>query len=113
RILLDGLLGAQLAAAAWVYGAAVGHVTGTRRVLYTSLALVCALAALGRVGWTVHEVVTGRPPRPPLVETSANVAAQLAAMAGFVTALGRYRHRNWIRFEAMVDALLLIVAAAI
>lgn len=113
RILLDGLLGAQLAAAAWVYGAAVGHVTGTRRVLYTSLALACALAALGRVGWTVHEVVTGRPPRPPLVETSANVAAQLAAMAGFVTALGRYRHRNWIRFEAMVDALLLIVAAAI
>ena len=34
-------------------------------------------------------------------------------MAGFALALGRYRHRNWMRFEAMVDALLLIVAAAI
>jgi two-component system NtrC family sensor kinase len=113
RLGIGALLCVQFGGVAWVYLGAARRVTGTRYALFMSLGVAFAFACLGRLDWVAHELLTGRAPSPPLVAVYAGIAFQLSAMAGLAAALGRYRHRNWMRFEAMVDALLLIVAAAI
>ncbi|MGH7647962.1 MAG: hypothetical protein ACREND_07570, partial [Gemmatimonadaceae bacterium] len=109
----DVLLCAEFAACMTMFASAHTASRGTRRALFTALALASAFALVGRASWTIVEIATGHPPRPPFVEAFAGIAVQLSAMVGFAMALTRYRHRNWMRFEAMVDALLLITAAVI
>ncbi|HEX6809635.1 MAG TPA: ATP-binding protein [Gemmatimonadaceae bacterium] len=112
-IVSDLLVTAEFAACMAMFAGARTTSRGTRRALFTALALAIAFGLIGRVSWTLVEMVTGHPPRPPYIEAFAGVALQLTAMVGFAMALTRYRHRNWMRFEAMVDALLLIAAAMI
>ena len=109
----DLLLTAQFAAGMAMFADARNRSRGTRRALFTALALAAAFGLIGRASWTLAELFTGQPPRPPYIEAYTGIALQVAAMVGFAMALTRYRHRNWMRFEAMVDALLLIAAAAI
>lgn len=109
----DLLLCLQFAGAAWVCGRAARRVRGTRYVLFAALTVACAFALIGRTASTVQALRTGGAAGLPLVEAYSGIALQFSAMLGFATALGRFRHRNWMRFEAMVDALLLIAAAAI
>jgi two-component system NtrC family sensor kinase len=113
RVRLDVLLCALMAGATWVYVEAMLYAHGTRRVIYMALAAAFGFALIGRAEWAATELLTGHAPQPPRLQAYSGVAVQLSAMLGFATAIGRYRHRNWMRFEAMVDALLLIVAAAI
>lgn len=113
RLLIDALLCLQFGGVAWVYTRSSLRATGTRHALFTAFGVACVFAFFGRLDWVTHELFTGRVPQPPLVAAYAGIAFQLSVMVGFAAALGRYRHRNWMRFEAMVDALLLIVAAAI
>lgn len=113
RLLIDWLVVAQFVAAMAMFTSAQRRARGTRRALFGALAVACGFGFVGHLSWTVAEFATGRPPHPPYAEALAGIAFQLSAMVGFATALGRYRHRNWMRFEAMGDALLLIAAAAI
>ncbi|HEX6536137.1 MAG TPA: ATP-binding protein [Gemmatimonadaceae bacterium] len=110
---LDVLLCLQFAGAAVIFGRASRRVRGTRRVLFTALAVAAAVALVGRGAWALHEIVAGRIPSWRGVEALFGVGVQLSVLAGFAVALGRYRHRNWMRFEAMVDALVLISAVTI
>ncbi|HEX7941879.1 MAG TPA: hypothetical protein VF488_08725, partial [Gemmatimonadaceae bacterium] len=110
---IDLLLCLQFGGAVWTFWRAARRVRGTRRALYVSLAAAAALALAGRGAWTLHEIVTHRTPDWLIVESLFGVGVAVSVMVGFAIALGRYRHRNWMRFEAMVDALLLISAVAI
>ena len=110
---VDALLAIQFAAVAWLYGSSAVRARGTRRALFASLALGCGFALIGRAAGALHGASIGDAQHPSLVEAYAGIAFNVSILIGFATALGRYRHRNWMRFEAMVDALLLIVAAAI
>ncbi|HEX6816003.1 MAG TPA: ATP-binding protein [Gemmatimonadaceae bacterium] len=112
-LISDGLLTAEFAACMAMFADARTTSRGTRRALFTALALAASFGLIGHASWTLVEMVSGRPPRPPYVEALTGVALQVSAMVGFAMALTRYRHRNWMRFEAMVDALLLIAAAVI
>ena len=112
-VLADVLLCAEFAACMTMFARARTTSRGTRRALFTALALASAFAIIGRAAWTIVYVATGHAPQPPYVEAVTGIALQLSAMVGFAMALTRYRHQNWMRFEAMVDALLLIAAAAI
>ena len=112
-VTVDLLLAIQFAGVAWLYGWSALRARGTRRALFGSLAIACGFALLGRMTGALHAVSIGIAQHPSIGEAYAGVALQVSIMAGFAMALGRYRHRNWMRFEAMVDALLLIVAAAI
>jgi len=109
----DLLLTAEFAACMAMFADARNRSRGTRRALFTALALAAAFGLIGHASWTIVEMVMGEPPRPPYVEAFMGIALQVSAMVGFAMALTRYRHRNWMRFEAMVDALLLIAAAVI
>ena len=110
---LDVLVVAQFVSAMVMFARAHDRTRGTRRALFTALGVACAFGLIGHLSWTVVELGSGRPPHPPYIEGFAGIGFQLSAMVGLATALGRYRHRNWMRFEAMIDALLLIAAAAI
>lgn len=110
---VDALIAIQFAGVAWLYGWSALRVRGTRRALFASLAIASGFALLGRAAGALHAVSIGSVHHPSLSEAYAGIAFQVSVMAGFAMALGRYQHRNWMRFEAMVDALLLIVAAAI
>ncbi len=110
-VLVDALLVLQFAGIAWLYGLSAIGARGTRRALFGGLAVSAAFAVVARTLATLDEAALFQ--GPPTVEAFAGVALHVSILAGFATALGRYRHRNWMRFEAMVDALLLIVAAAI
>jgi two-component system NtrC family sensor kinase len=110
-VAVDALLAIQFAGVAWLAGASAVRARGTRAALFTALAAGCTFALVARAIATLHAatLMDG----PPLAEAYAGIALHVSILVGFATALGRYRHRNWMRFEAMVDALLLIVAAAI
>ncbi|HEX5180495.1 MAG TPA: ATP-binding protein [Gemmatimonadaceae bacterium] len=112
-VVADVVLSADFAACMAMFANARTTSRGTRQALFTALALAAAFGLIGRASWTIVEVWTGHAPRPPYVEAIAGIAVQICAMVGFAMALTRYRHRNWMRFEAMVDALLLIAAAVI
>ena len=112
-VIADALLCAEFAACMPMFASARTTSRGTRRALFTALAIASAFALIGRVSWTIGYVATGHAPQPPYVEAVTGIALELSAMGGFAMALTRYRHQNWMRFEAMVDALLLIAAAAI
>ena len=112
-VVADVVLSAEFAACMAMFANARTSSRGTRQALFTALALAAAFGLIGRASWTIVEVWTGHAPRPPYVEALAGIAVQICAMVGFAMALTRYRHRNWMRFEAMVDALLLIAAAVI
>jgi len=112
-VVADVVLSAEFAACMAMFANARTTSRGTRQALFTALALAAAFGLIGRASWTIVEVWTGHAPRPPYVEALAGIAVQICAMVGFAMALTRYRHRNWMRFEAMVDALLLIAAAVI
>ncbi|HEX6966768.1 MAG TPA: ATP-binding protein [Gemmatimonadaceae bacterium] len=86
--------------------------TGTRRTLFAALAAAGLLAIVSGSAWALRSAFTGAP-TPATVDVYAGLGAQLMMMLGFATALGRYRHRNWMHFEAVVDAMLLVLAAAI
>ncbi|HET7550864.1 MAG TPA: ATP-binding protein [Gemmatimonadaceae bacterium] len=110
-VIVDALLAIQFAGVAWLYGLSAIGARGTRRALFAGLACGCAFAVVARTIATVNAATLQQ--GPSLAEAYAGIALHVSILAGFATALGRYRHRNWMRFEAMVDALLLIVAAAI
>lgn len=110
-VIVDVLLAIQFAGVAWLYGLSAIGARGTRRALFAALAAGCFFAVVARTIATIHAATPQH--GPSLAEAYAEMALHLCILAGFATALGRYRHRNWMRFEAMVDALLLIVAAAI
>lgn len=112
-LVLDWLVVAEFLAAMAMFASVHRSARGTRRTLFAALALACGFGFVGHLSWTLVELATGHPPRPPYVEAYAGIAFQLCAMVGFATALGRYGHRNWMRFEGVIDAALLIVAAAI
>jgi two-component system NtrC family sensor kinase len=110
-VTVDALLAIQFAGVAWLYGLSAIGARGTRRALFSALALGCAFAVSARTIAAMHAATPQQ--APSLAEAYAGIALHVSILIGFATALGRYRHRNWIRFEAMVDALLLIVAASI
>jgi two-component system NtrC family sensor kinase len=110
-VAVAALLAIQFAGVAWLYGFSAIRARGTRRALFTALAFGGAFAVVARTIAAVHPSTPGA--GASLMEAYAGIALHVSILAGFATALGRYRHRNWMRFEAMVDALLLIVAAAI
>jgi two-component system NtrC family sensor kinase len=110
-VTVDALLAMEFAGVAWLYGLSAIGARGTRRALFSALAFGCAFAVVARTIAALHPATAQQ--APSLAEAYAGIAVHVCILIGFATALGRYRHRNWIRFEAMVDALLLIVAAAI
>jgi hypothetical protein len=110
-VAVGALLAIQFAGVAWLYGSSAFRARGTRRALFTAMAFGCAFAVAARAIASIHAATLAS--EPSLAEAYAGIALHVSILAGFATALGRYRHRNWMRFEAMVDALLLIVAAAI
>ncbi|HEU6450866.1 MAG TPA: hypothetical protein VFT57_05545, partial [Gemmatimonadaceae bacterium] len=110
-VTVDALLAIQFAGVAWLYGLSAIGARGTRRALFSALAFGCAFAVVARIIAALHAATPHQ--TSSLAEAYAGIALHVSILIGFATALGRYRHRNWIRFEAMVDALLLIVAAAI
>ena len=112
-VAVDILLAIQFAGVTWLYGWSALRARGTCRALFTALAVACGFALIGRSAGAVHAALIGTTQHPSPGEAYAGVAFQVSIMVGFTMALGRHRHRNWMRFEAMVDALLLIVAAAI
>ncbi len=109
--LVDALLAIQFAGVAWLYGLSASGARGTRLALFTALAAggAFAFAARSIAAYNAATLFHG----PSVIEAYAGVALHVSILAGFATALGRYRHRNWMRFEAIVDALLFIVAAAV
>lgn len=110
-VTVDALLAIQFAGVAWLYGLSAIGARGTRRALFSALAVGCTFAVVARTIASRHAATASA--APSLTEAYAGMAVHVSILIGFATALGRHRHRNWIRFEAMVDALLLIVAAAI
>ena len=48
----------------------------------------------------------------PLLEATTGAIMQIAILIGLTAVLARHRHRNWMRFEALIDALLLSVAVS-
>jgi two-component system NtrC family sensor kinase len=106
------LLLAQVACVLVVCVRAARASTGTRRTLYSALAAAALLAVAAGGSWAAGTVVFGTT-HPSFAEAYGGLGAELAIMLGFATALGRARHRNWMHFEAVVDAMLLVVAAAI
>src|SRR5690348_4164700 len=104
RVLLLG----QVVCAIAVSIHAAHTTTGTRRTLFASLAAAGLLAIVSGGAWALRSAITGVP-TPSTMDVCAGLGAQLMMMLGFATALGRYRHRNWMHFEAVVDAMLLVL----
>ena len=100
---------AMLAAAAVALAGASMRLRGTARVLFASLGAAAGIALTGATGWALGRSTYDT----PLAGGAISVAAQAVVMLGLAIALARHRHRNWMRFEAVVDALLLVAAAAI
>ncbi|HEU4563160.1 MAG TPA: PAS domain S-box protein, partial [Gemmatimonadaceae bacterium] len=105
----DVLLAAQVLAALVVYTGTVRGTRGTSRALFGGLAASAAFATIGHASWALF-ALAGEP-RPAGIAAISGLAAQGAVLIGFAAALGRQRTR--FRFEALIDALLLVVAAAI
>ncbi|HSJ63285.1 MAG TPA: ATP-binding protein [Gemmatimonadaceae bacterium] len=105
----EALVAAQVIAAFVVYVNAARVARGTMRVLFAGLMASAAFAAAGHLTWAVLGVLE-RPLSYRVAETMG-LAAQVCIFAGFAFALGRQRAR--VRFEVLVDAMLLVAAAAI
>lgn len=105
----EAMVALQVCAALAVYAQAAREARGTLRVLFGGLTCSAAFAAIGHLTWAVSAAL-GRP-LSYAVAATMGLAAQLCIFAGFAMALGRQRAR--VRFEVLVDAMLLVVAAAI
>jgi two-component system NtrC family sensor kinase len=105
----ETLVALQVIAALLVYMRAARSARGTMRALFGGLTASATFAAIGHLTWAALSA-TGRPLSYGVAETMG-LAAQLCIFAGFALALGRQRAR--VRFEVLVDAMLLVVAAAI
>lgn len=112
RMLVDVVVTAQVAAAAWAFGSAARRASGTMRTIFLAIAVSGAVALVGRTASTVRAVLDTSAAGLPL-EAYTGAAFQLCALFGFSAALGRRHDRRWMRADAVVDALLLVVAAAI
>ncbi|HEX5437948.1 MAG TPA: ATP-binding protein [Gemmatimonadaceae bacterium] len=106
------LLLAQTVCALVVFVRTARHSRGTRHALFLGLAAAAVLASAGCGLWTLRVLLPGQH-HLLFLGGSIALAGQLAIMLGLATALGRHRHRNWMHFDAVVDAMLLVVAAAI
>jgi len=108
----DILLVLELALAVAVSAKAADKATGTRRSLCIAIAIAASFAFLGRLSWLIAALQTGIAPVRPMFEATTGVIMQIAIMIGLTVVLTRHRHRNWMRFEALIDALLLVVAVS-
>jgi hypothetical protein len=86
--------------------------TGTRRTICVATAIAGSFALLGRLSWIAYFLEYGTEPVRPLLEAITGSIMQIAILVGLTVVLARYRHRNWMRFEALIDALLLSVAVS-
>ena len=111
-LMADVLLVVQLVFAITVAAAVARTATGTRRTICLAIAIAGSFAFLGRLSWTIFVIRHGVPPVRPLLEATTGVIMQLALALGLTSVLARHRHRNWMRFEALIDALLLSVAVS-
>ena len=111
-LIADVLLVVQTAAAAAVAALVARTSTGTRRTICLAIAFASSFAFLGRVSWVAFILQYGIEPVRPLLEATTGVIMQLALAIGLTSVLARHRHRNWMRFEALIDALLLSVAVS-
>jgi two-component system NtrC family sensor kinase len=111
-LIADILLVVELALAVIVSAKAADKATGTRRALCIAIAIAASFALLGRLSWTLAAMQTGVAPVRPLVEATTGVIMQVTILVGLTAVLARHRHRNWMRFEALIDALLLVVAVS-
>jgi len=111
-LVADILVAAQtlgvVAASAMIARAA----TGTRRTICIATAIAGSFALVGRVSWIAYVLQHGSEPVRPLLEAITGTIMQIAILVGLTVVLARYRHRNWMRFEALIDALLLSVAVS-
>jgi two-component system NtrC family sensor kinase len=108
----DILLVVQIAAAVAVAAIAARTATGTRRTICLAIAIAASFAFLGRLSWTVFVIQNGAAPVRPLLEATTGAIMQFSITIGLLAVLARHRHRNWMRFEALTDALLLSVAVS-
>ena len=108
----DILLVLQIAAAAAVATVATRTAMGTRRTICLAVAIAASFAFFGRLSWTVFVIEHGREPVRPLFEATTGAIMQITILLGLTAVLARHRHRNWMRFEALIDALLLSVAVS-
>ncbi len=108
----DILLVVQIAAAVAVAAVAARTATGTRRTICLAIAIAAAFALLGRLSWAIFVIQNGAAPVRPLLEATTGAIMQFTILVGLTVVLARHRHRNWMRFEALIDALLLSVAVS-
>jgi two-component system NtrC family sensor kinase len=111
-LLVDILVVLQVAAVIAVAAMAARTATGSRRTICIAVAIAGSFALLGRMSWTVYFVQHGNSPVRPLIEATTGAIMQIVIFFGLVAVLARHRHRNWMRFEALIDALLLSVAVS-
>ncbi|MDQ3697005.1 MAG: ATP-binding protein [Gemmatimonadota bacterium] len=109
RPLGDLLVALQVGCATAVYARAARTARTTLRTLFGALAIAAVFATLGHLTWGLL-VLAGRPVSADIAAYTG-LASQSSILIGFAAALGRQRER--VRFEVLVDALLLVVAAAI
>ncbi|MEO8879806.1 MAG: ATP-binding protein [Gemmatimonadaceae bacterium] len=112
-LIADILLVVQIAGAVAVAAVAARTATGTRRTICLAIAIAAAFAFLGRLSWTVFVIQNGVAPVRPLLEATTGAIMQLTLTVGLTAVLARHRHRNWMRFEVLIDALLLSVAVSL
>ncbi len=86
--------------------------TGTRRTICLATGIAGSFALMGRLSWITYVLEHGVEPVRPLLEATTGTIMQIAILIGLTVVLARYRHRNWMRFEALIDALLLSVAVS-
>jgi two-component system, NtrC family, sensor kinase len=111
-LIADVLLVVQIAGAVAVAAFATRTATGTRRTLCLAIAIAASFAFLGRLSWAAFVIQHGASPVRPLLEATTGAIMQLTITIGLTAVLARHRHRNWMRFEVLIDALLLSVAVS-
>jgi len=108
------LLAALCAVAALLLALSAGQSRGTMRSLLGAVSAGTGIATIGCAAWAIR-ALTHR--GGPILPSSNGAALALTAAgclaAGLAIALGRWRHRNWMRIEAIADALLMVAATAI
>ena len=108
----DILVALQTAGVIATAAMAAPGASGTRRTICLATAVAGSCAFLGRLDWIAHVLQYGTAPVRPLLEATTGTIMQIAILIGLTVVLARYRHRNWMRFEALTDALLLSVAVS-
>ncbi|MEO6210334.1 MAG: ATP-binding protein [Gemmatimonadaceae bacterium] len=112
-LIADVLLVVQIAGVVAVAAVAARTASGTRRTICLAIAIAASFAFLGRLSWMVFVLQNGIAPVRPLLEATTGAIMQLTITIGLTAALARHRHRNWMRFEVLIDALLLSVAVSL